>query len=451
MATQTKTIHYNLATNLRQFKKRRVAVYARVSRESEVKHLSIEAQKKHLKEDINMRPDWEFVDFYVDEGITGTRMDRPEFSRMMKDARDGKLDIILTKSVSRFGRNYTAVQTILQELIELGVIVIFNSENIRSDDPDAMLCLQFLGIQAEAEAKQTSDYQKWAIRTRFQMGIPTYARPYGYKMKDLKLNVIPEEAEVVKRIFDMYLSGMGRERICRQLTNENIPSPTGVKWRESTICGILRNEKYTGNMMLQKWYVQDFKTKLGKRNCGELPMYLVEDTHEPIITKEIFEATQEEIKRRSIKAKKKTKNYKPSTRLFSQLLYCGYCGNSMHYKFSKGNGTKRDLWVCEYHTRLGRDACPTKCLREYVLKKATYEVLLSNNLIKENSVLTHELLKEHIYKIIVLEDQQLEYHLRNDSVVTQKWEYESRSKSWTSEMRKRARERTLKQFGKEAR
>lgn len=447
MATHEKTIRTTLASSLKQFEKKKVAVYARVSREGELKHHSIEAQKANLKQDINQRPDWEFVDFYVDEGISGTKMNRPEFNRMMADARNGKIDIILTKTVSRFGRNTAGVQKILRELKGLDVTVIFDNENISTDNPDSMFYLQFLGIQAEAEAKQTSDYQKWAIRNRYKEGIPNNARPYGYIMVNHHLEVVPEEAEIVKRIYAMFLAGKGKTSICKELNDEGVLSPWGEKWQHPSILRILINEVYVGDLLLQKGYIDNFLTKHKKRNCGELPMYLVTDAHEAIIDRDTFGRVQSEIACRRKLNPGLNKSIKKEPRLFSQLITCGHCGMSIYFKDYHG-GTKRKMWICKTHIELGNSHCPVKCIREDVLINLTKEILLQENLIKEDTLLTNQLLKTHIKRIIAKADKKLEYQLHNGKTITRVWKNPSRSNSWTPEMRQRARERTLAQNAK---
>ena len=459
----TRTIRETSDATPRQFKTKKVAVYARVSRETEIKHHSIEAQKQYLKEYINQHPFWEFAGYYVDEGVTGTKLDRPALNLMIDDAKEGKIDIILTKSVSRLGRNTAGVLRLLQELKEMDVAVIFDNERINTADPEGMFYLQSQCIMAEATSKQNSDYQKWAIRNRFKDGVPTYFRIYGYKMVDHQLHVVPEEAEVIKRIFEMFLSGMGQERIVRQLVNEGVPGPLGNKWRRLSVSRVLRNERYTGDLLMQKWYRVDHLSKLDKRNKGNLPQYLVPDAHEAIIEKDVFERTQEEIARRAKVAKKKLDRAKTTgkgnpkanqPRLFTQLIYCADCKAVYMYKFINMNGYTREIWVCRNYFNLGKDFCKSKAIPENILIKTTLEVLTEQKLIKDSTnsssenPLTSKLVKKHIERIIAYDDQTLEYHLRNGEVATKKWTFRSRSESWTPEMKKKAREKALEREAK---
>lgn len=440
-----KTIRHTLAPTLKKLEKKRVAVYARVSREGELKHQSIEAQKNNLKTDIIKRPDWEFVDFYVDEGVTGTKMNRPEFNRMMDDARNGKIDIILTKTVSRFGRNTAMVLKSIQELKELDVTVIFDNENVSTADPEGMFYLQLLGIQAEAEAKQASDNQKWSIRNQFKEGVPRYSRPYGYQMIDHHLYVIPEEAEVVKRIFSMYLSGMGTQSISRALNDDGIITQRDLKWQPLTIHRIIRNEVYTGDLLLQKSFINDYLTKRKVMNSGELPKYLVADAHEAIIDRATFDKVQREIAQRD-KGQTGIISRK-AERLFTGLIYCDSCKKGVHYKLMR-NGSPRKVWICTTYDKLGAKHCPIKPIREDTLISITHQVLKEECLIPKDTSLTNSLLKKHLNRIILKDNHQLEYHLKDNRIVEKTWDFESRSKSWTPEMREKARERALAQHAR---
>lgn len=452
-----KYISYIPRSDLGQFSRKKVAVYSRVSRANEEKHHSIEMQIKHLEHYIESHPGWVFTKHYIDEGVTGTRLNRPAFNRMMEDARAGKIDIILTKSVSRFGRNMTAVLDIIRELKALDVAVIFDNENLNTADPDANFQLQFQGIQAEVESKHNSENQKWAIRNRFKAGIPTSNRTYGYQVINSRYVVIPEEAEVIKHIFEMYLSGMGLMAIAKNLNQAGVTTINGVKWRPSTLKGILANEKYTGDLLLQKTYRDHYLTKRKVINHGELPQYLIEDDHEPIISKEIYKLVQKEKERRKlkneqarIKAKDKIESQNEpifphqqptSVRPFIHLIRCSSCKTYFNYKHVSGNNRK--LWVCRNFLELGKAACPNKAIPENILISVTAKVLEEQGLIRPDTLLTSELLTLHIHSIIAYPDQTLEYHLTNGMVVTKTWRFISRKDSWTPEMRQKAREKTL--------
>lgn len=440
-----KTINYIPRLDLKQYDLKRVAVYARVSREGELKHQSIENQRQNLEKEVNNHPGWLFVGAYIDEGVTGTKMNRPEFNRLMEDARAGKIDIILTKSVSRFGRNIAAVQKTLHELSALNVSVLFDSDGINSADHESTFYLQYLSIQAENEARDTSEYQKWAIRNKFKLGIPHYFSVYGYRMIDHHLEIVPEEAKVVKTIFDLYLSGMGREAICKKLIRDGIPSPQGTKWRSHTLYRILTNEKYAGNLLLQKWYRRDVLTKKSVKNTGEFPQYLVPEVHTPIIDQETFDKVQKEIERR---AKLYNHPYQPTSqanlRLYTGLIICGNCQSIFKYKLNISKNSKREIWLCHDYLRYGKAFCDNKAIPENILNRITTDLLQEKGFIKKDTPLTPELLRRFITKIIANPNQELEYHLANGEIVIRKWQFISRKESWTDEMKKQASKRTKK-------
>ena len=445
--TKEKSIHRTLDDLFQEFKKKRVAVYARVSREGILKHQSIEAQTEHLKAYIEKHPGWEFVGCYVDEGVTGTKLDRPEFNRMLEDARAGKLDIILTKSVSRMGRNSSALFRVIQELKEVGVTVVFDSERITTDNPQAMFQLQYNGIMAEKVSATISKYQKTAIRARYKEGIPYSGRPYGYIMVDHQYQIIPEEAEVVKRIFKMYLSGMGKQAISKKLNQEAIRTQTGAKWQSSTIRYVLRNEVYVGDLLLQKSFIRDHITKKKLKNYGEEDQYYVKNAHEPTIDRKTFEKAQQEIARRDKLYGGHNIMQDKAPRLFSQLVHCDHCKGTIYYKLQYGSKSRK-TWVCKAHMELGPDHCPVKPIREDILINATREVLLSENLIQQDTILTNELLKTHIRQIIAKDNYDLEYQLYNGGIYIKSCKCPSRSESWTPEMKQKARERSLAMHAK---
>ena len=446
-----KYISYIPRSDLKQFTNKKVAIYSRVSRTGKEKHHSIEAQTRYLERYVKDHPGWDFVGHFVDEGVTGTKLDRPAFDRMMEDARAGKIDIILTKTVSRFGRNMTAVLDTLRELQALDVIVIFDNERLSTADPDTNLSLQFQGIQAEIESKQTSDYQKWAIRNKFKMGIPTSNRTYGLKANGGRYYVVPEEAKVVRQIFEMYLSGMGLMAIAKALNEAGITTINDSLWRPSTLKGILTNEKYTGDLLMQKTFRDHHLTKRKVKNQGELPKYLVEDAHEPIITKEVFQQVQQEMTRRRIKDerskeqarglnKKATPN--EAVKLFTHLIRCAEC-NTVYFRHKRYTNSGREVWACRNFLELGKAFCPNKSIPEKVLILATTEVLISQGLIREGTPLTHELLTRYIHEIVAYHDQVLEYHLVSGEIIKKPWQFISRKASWTEEMRKQARQKAL--------
>jgi DNA invertase Pin-like site-specific DNA recombinase len=278
---------------------KRVAAYARISIENGRTLNSLSAQISRYSNYIQTQPDWEYAGVYADSGKTGTTAERTEFKRLTADCEAGKIDIILTKSISRFARNTEILLSTVRRFKELGVEVRFEKEGINSLSADGELMLSILGSFAQEESRQISENLKWAIRSGFKKGKPHRLGMYGYRNKDGECVIVPEEAETVRRIFAAYLDGFTPAEIAEQLNNEGITNYYGLGFKCSNIAKMLKNERYTGTLLLQKTYVQDYINKKGKTNKGELPMYLMEDAHCAIISKDIFRAVQNERIRRA--------------------------------------------------------------------------------------------------------------------------------------------------------
>ena len=307
--------------------KKKVAAYTRVSTGKDSMLHSLSAQISYYNNYISSRPDWELVEIYADEGISGTKDDRPDFLRMIADCRNGKVDMILTKSITRFARNTVTLLQTIRELKLLNVDVYFEKENIHTLSADGEFMITLLASYAQEEARSASENQLWRIRRMFEQGIPNTCHHYGYRLVNGKFEVYPEEAVVVKRIFDMYLSGLGVTRIAKTLRNEGIPTRFDKNWQPAVVYEMLKNKTYTGYLLLQKTYHKDYITKKSVKNNGEKPMYEVLDAHEAIIDEETFYAVQVEIALRRNKYLKK--NMAPHDNYeFSGLLYCGVCGEN---------------------------------------------------------------------------------------------------------------------------
>ena len=268
--------------------KRRVAAYARVSTDSDEQFTSYEAQIDYYTRYITKRDDWEFVKVYTDEGITGTSTKhRDGFNLMVKDALDGKIDLIITKSVSRFARNTVDSLTTVRKLKDAGVEVYFEKENIYNFDSKGELLITIMSSLAQEESRSISENVTWGQRKRFADGKVTmpYKNFLGYdKGQDGKPVINEEEAEIVRLIYRLFLQGKTASGICKHLDGLGIPTPTGKKaWNQTTVNSILRNEKYKGDALLQKKFTVDFLTKKQKVNEGEVPQYYVEDNHPAII------------------------------------------------------------------------------------------------------------------------------------------------------------------------
>ncbi|HGD4521625.1 TPA: recombinase family protein [Streptococcus agalactiae] len=304
-------------------KKRRVAGYARVSTDHEVQATSYESQMRYYSEYINGRDDWEFVKMYSDEGISGTNTKlRTGFKSMVEDALDGKIDLIITKSVSRFARNTVDSLTTVRQLKEVGVEIYFEKENIWTLDSKGELLITIMSSLVQEESRSISENVTWGLRKQFAEGkvhFP-YTNVLGFKAgEDGAIVVDQDEAKTVRYIFQQALIGKSPYHIAKDLTEQVIPSPSGKShWNATTIKRMLRNEKYKGDALLQKTYTTDFLTKKKNINRGELPQYYVENNHEAIVDRETFDAVQQVLE---------NKGRKSSTTIFSSKLVCGDCGH----------------------------------------------------------------------------------------------------------------------------
>ena len=351
-------------------RKIRVAAYTRVSTKSEELLLSLEIQKEHYESYINANTSWEYAGLYYDEGISGTKIEKREgLLALLKDCEDGKIDRVITKSISRFSRNTTDCLEMVRKLTSLKVFLFFEKENIDTEHMSSELMLSILSSIAESESKSISQNSKWSIKNRFKTGtfIISYP-PYGYENKDGKMNIVPKEADIVKEIFTMTINGMGTHLIARELNNRSIPSKKGAKWHGSTVRGILQNEKYTGDVIFQKTYTDDNYNR--HINYGEENMYLYKNHHEPIISHEIFDKVAEVIKQRGREKsiEKGTGKYQ-SRYVFSGKIYCGECGATFkrrqHYKPS-GDYV---AWCCNGHIT-DKNACSMMYIRDEDIKTA---------------------------------------------------------------------------------
>ena len=287
----------------KEIKKLRVAAYCRVSTDTEEQATSYEAQIQHYREYIISKPEWEFVDIYADEGISATNTKkRDEFNRMIDDCKLGLIDLVITKSISRFARNTVDCLNYIRELKEMNIPVFFEKESINTMDAKGEVLITIMASLAQQESESLSKNVKLGMQYRFQQGkiMVNTTCFLGYDKDDNgSLIINPEQAEIVKRIFREYLEGKSILAICKGLERDGILTARGnPRWHDSSVRKILENEKYMGDALLQKTYTIDFLTKKRVKNTGIMPKYYVEDSHPAIISKEIFMQVQEEIARR---------------------------------------------------------------------------------------------------------------------------------------------------------
>ena len=347
----------------------RVAAYCRVSTDDEEQLTSYEAQKNYYTDKIMTNKEWTMAGIFADEGITGTSArKRPEFLRMVRQCKQGKIDIVLTKSISRFARNTVDCLNYVRALKELGIAVIFEKENMNTLEIDSEILITMLGAFAQSESESISANVRWGIRQAMKEGKATiqYKYLYGYrKGDDSKPEIIPDQAEVVRKIYDLFLSGTPVRGIQEYLNANSVPNINGEsKWARSAIDSILTNEKYCGDVLLQKTYIDDCINKKVKKNTGQLPMYLVQNHHEGIISRETFDAAQAELARRSA-GKSPSKKNAPTGRsrysskyALSDRLYCGECGTRyQRCTWRNRDGSKRIVWRCVSRVDYGNKYC----------------------------------------------------------------------------------------------
>ena len=363
------TLNLHTKTSTAEQMKRRVAGYARVSTDSDEQFTSYEAQVDYYTNFIKENPDWEFVGIYTDEGISGTNTKHREgFNRMIQDALDGKIDLIVTKSVSRFARNTVDSLTTIRKLKEAGCECLFQKENIMTFDSKGELLITIMSSLAQEESRSISENVTWGQRKRFSDGkvsIP-YGQFLGYrKGADGLPEIVPEEAEIVRKIYRLFMQGNSTNAISGRLTAEGIPTPGGkTQWQRATVESILSNEKYKGSALLQKSFTVDFLTKKTKANEGEVPQYYVEESHPAIIEPDEWQEVQTELAKR----KRSHKRHR-QTSVLSGKIFCGDCGEIYGSKvWHSTSKYRRVIWQCNAKFD-GEQKCGTLHLYEEQLHR----------------------------------------------------------------------------------
>ena len=357
--------------------KLRVAAYCRVSTDSEEQASSYEVQVAHYTQFIQKNPEWELAGIYADDGITGTNTKkREEFNRMIQDCMDGNIDMIITKSISRFARNTLDCLKYIRELKEKNIPVFFEKENINTMDSKGEVLLTIMASLAQQESQSLSQNIKLGLQYRFQNGEVrvNHSRFLGYT-KDEEGNLIiePVEAEVVKRIYREYLEGASLLQIGRGLEADGILTGAGkTKWRPETLKKILQNEKYIGDALLQKTYTVDFLNKKRVQNKGIVPQYYVENSHEPIIPRDLYMQVQEEMIRRAnlhSGANRKKRVYSSKYAL-SSIVYCSKCGEIYRRIAWNNRGKHSTVWRCCTRVEYGPEECDAPTIQESELQEA---------------------------------------------------------------------------------
>lgn len=411
--------------------RKKVAAYARVSMESERLQHSLSAQVSYYSSLIQQNPAWEYAGVYADDGITGTKTnDRTEFNRMIADCEAGKIDIILTKSISRFARNTVDLLNAVRHLKELGISVQFEKEHIDSLSEDGELMLTLLASFAQEEVRSLSDNVKWGTRKRFEKGIPNGRfQIYGYRWDGDHLVVEPEEAKIVKLIYDNFLNGLSAESTEKQLEEMGVKSYKGQHFGNTSIRQILGNITYTGNLLFQKEYTVDPISKKSRKNQGELPQYWVENTHEAIIPMEVYQAVQEEkARRRELGV---FANWSINTSCFTSKIKCGRCGKSYQRSNRKGRkdpDANYTVWICGTRRKTGNAQCQNKDIPEPMLKEACAAVLGLDEF-------DETVFSEQINHIEIPAPYEMVFYFKDGRIVPHRWQSTMRKDCWTDDRR----------------
>lgn len=371
-------------------KKLRVAAYCRVSTKSSEQLLSLETQKAHYESHIKKNPGWECVGIYYDEGITGTKKEkRPGLLKMLRDCELGKIDYIVTKSISRFSRNTIDCLELTRKLLNLGITIYFEKENLNTGSMESELMLSILSGLAESESTSISENNKWSIQRRFKNGTFVVAYPpYGYENNGGKMIINEDQAKVVRRIFDEVLAGKSTHSIAKTLQEEGILTKKGGTWTSTSVRAILANEKYTGDILFQKTYTDIYFNR--HYNTGELEQYYMKNHHEPIISHEVFEKAEALIAQRGKEkgVEKGSDKYKKRYPFTSKII-CGECGTVFKRRIHN-SGKRYVAWCCTLHIE-DKEQCTMQFIRQADLELAF--VTMMNKLIYGKKFILRPLLE----------------------------------------------------------
>ena len=409
-------------------RRKKVAAYARVSTSAERLKHSLSAQISYYSAMIQANTEWEFVRVYADEYISGTgTAKRTEFQNMIKDCEEGKIDIILTKSISRFARNTIDLLENIRHLKDLGIAVIFEKENINSMSGDGELMLTILASYAQEEVRSISDNIKWRMRKSMKMGKPNAVTSFhilGYEWENDTLVIVPKEADIVRRIFREYKSGNSLYKIAKGLNADGISTKRGYQWDSTAIQRILKNITYTGNILHQKQYVVDPISKVRKNNHGELPQYYVESTHDAIIDKSEFDCIQDIMKERGIQ--KPWMCHQSDIDFFRGKIVCKKCGCKFWHQV--GHKEHKNVHYWRHSTYKSKDICIRGQINHNSLLKITADIC---GLEKYDT----SVFSENIEEVYVLESNSLEFHLSDGRIITRDFINTGRADYWTPEHR----------------
>ena len=394
----------------------RVAAYCRVSTEEEEQQSSYEAQCNYYTEKIMSNPEWTMAGIYADEGITGTSTKkREEFKRMIRHCRQKKIDLILTKSISRFARNTVDCLNYIRALKELGIAVFFEKENINTMSSDSELIITLMGAFAQSESESISANVRWGKRQAMREGKADikYKYLYGFKKGiDGNPEIVPEQADTVRKLYDKFLAGYSLRMLLDMVIEERIPYFPDMQWSISNIRGILTNEKYCGDVLMQKSYIADCISKKYVKNTGQLPMYLIRNNHQGIVSRDAFNAVQAELARRNA-GKSPSKKNAPTGKTsyaskyaLSERLVCGECGTLYRRCTWTQKGEKRVVWRCVSRLDYGKQYCKNSpSLHENRLQEAILNAI--NIAMSPKETLVNQITDAMQQEILTLPDSTL--------------------------------------------
>lgn len=410
--------------------KKRVAAYARVSSGKDAMLHSLSAQVSYYSDLIQNHDGWLYVGVYADEAKTGTKEARADFQRLIADCRAGKIDMVITKSISRFARNTVTLLQTVRDFKDWGVDVYFEEQNIHTMSGDGELMMTILASYAQEESRSASENQKWRIKHNFEEGIPWNGTILGYRIVNGKYEIVDDEAEIVRRIYHEYLSGKGYNLIAKELNADGVVSRLDGVWHPSAVSKILQNYAYTGNLLLQQTFRKNHLVKVGTLNIGQLPQYHVENSHEAIIDMELFQVVQAERTRRAEKFKDRV--IPKGTYPLTGMLVCSHCGKNYRRKIAHSF----PKWVCSTFNTQGKSACASKQVTEEILYREIAAVL-------GLETFSAELFHARVRNILVCDGNRLLFRMADGTEIERVWVDRSRSESWTDEMRAAARQKAL--------
>lgn len=417
-----------LAPKPRMERQKRVAAYARVSSGKDAMLHSLSEQISYYSEIIQREPSWMFAGVYADEAYTGTKEDRPEFQRLLADCRAGMVNMILTKSISRFARNTVTLLETVRELKDIGVDVYFEEQRIHTLSAEGELMLTILASYAQEESKSVSDNQKWRIRKGYEQGeLMCWRFLFGYRIsKESGVEIDPVEGSIAQEVFDRVANGESLNSVVRWLNRSGHYGALGGKWQTPRLRLMLSNEKYVGDALLQKTFVNNHLEKKKIPNHGELPQYYVTESHPALIDRETFDMVQARL---AIIAEKNAGRPKRQTSEFTGMIRCPNCGRNFRRTLKNGSPG----WICPTYYTEGKEYCQSKKIPEDTLKRTIMDTLGIETWLPD-------VFLNQVEYIIASGPNTIELHMLDGTTRTLEWKDRSRRESWTPEMKEKARQ-----------